>query len=346
MKLLCQTFCRYVAILAANTVRGWSDFWFSPADPATLALLRICVGAAMLYSYLWMTPDVLNYVGPEALVDDAAFAQLQAGGQEASPLLPWYGWSLWSYVRSPNTILVFHHYFLMAIICFICGLFSRTMNFILWIGHLSYVLRGFMVWYGVDAMLSFLLLCMLVGPTGRVCSIDDQLRRYWAKKQGKPLDPLAEPPRFWTANLAIRLIQIHMCVVYLCSGLSKLQGESWWDGSAVLQIFMLDNIAPLDYRWVAQMSDRTLSLLSSSAVAVTLAYEIGFAFLIWNRTLRPLVLTLGVLLHGGIGLVMGLGLFSSVMLIGCAAFLNPESLRWFWRTLLSSPASAALPIRS
>jgi hypothetical protein len=68
--------------------------------------------------------------------------------------------------------------------------------------------------------------------------------------------------------------------------------------------------------------------------------------LIWNRTLRPLVLTLGVLLHAGIGLVMGLGLFSSVMLIGCAAFLNPTSLRWFWQTLLAKPTPAALPVQS
>lgn len=346
MKTLWQALRQYLVNLGASAVQGWSDFWFKPADPATLALVRICVGLAVLYSYLRMTPDVLDYIGPEGLVDDTAYAQLSAGGQETSPLAPWYGWSLWSYVRNPSTILVFHHYFLMAIICFTCGLFSRSMNLVVWLGHLSYLHRGYMLWYGVDAMLSFLLLCLLVGPTGRVCSIDDQLRRYWNKKQGKPLDPLVEPPRYWTANLSIRLIQIHMCVVYLCSGLSKLQGESWWDGSAVLQIFMLDDIAPFDYRWIGHMSDRALSVLSSSAVAVTLAYEIGFAFLIWNRTLRPLVLFLGFLLHAGIGLVMGLGLFSTVMLIGCAAFLNPESLRWFWRTLLNKhdTAVASTPV--
>ena len=46
--------------------------------------------------------------------------------------------------------------------------------------------------------------------------------------------------------MSIRLIQIHLCLIYLCSGLSKLHGESWWNGSAVLQILMLDNIAPFD----------------------------------------------------------------------------------------------------
>ena len=35
------------------------------------------------------------------------------------------------------------------------------------------------------------------------------------------------------ANLAIRLIQVHMCVIYLFSGLGKLKGDTWWEGSAI-----------------------------------------------------------------------------------------------------------------
>ena len=36
-----------------------------------------------------------------------------------------------------------------------------------------------------------------------------------------------------TANLAIRLIQVHFCVIYAYAGLSKLQGGAWWSGEAV-----------------------------------------------------------------------------------------------------------------
>ncbi|MFT3883817.1 MAG: hypothetical protein QM703_29820 [Gemmatales bacterium] len=41
-----------------------------------------------------------------------------------------------------------------------------------------------------------------------------------------PIQPL------WSATLALRLIQIHMCIVYFISGLAKLQGSTWWNGSA------------------------------------------------------------------------------------------------------------------
>ena len=38
-----------------------------------------------------------------------------------------------------------------------------------------------------------------------------------------------EVPPSSTANLAIRLIQVHMCIIYLFSGIGKLQGEPWVD---------------------------------------------------------------------------------------------------------------------
>ena len=85
--------------------------------------------------------------------------------------------------------------------------------------------------------------------------------------------------------------------------------------------------------WVGGYSDRTLSIFSSAGVLFTLAYEIGFSFLVWNRTLRPLVLAGGLLLHLGIGLLMGLGPFSAAMATCLLAFIEPVhcggfSMRW------------------
>ncbi len=43
--------------------RGWSDFWFHPADPTTLAFIRICTGLLVLYSYLTYSRDLQAFFG-------------------------------------------------------------------------------------------------------------------------------------------------------------------------------------------------------------------------------------------------------------------------------------------
>jgi hypothetical protein len=78
-------------------------------------------------------------------------------------------------------------------------------------------------------------------------------------------------------------------------------------------------------------------LVSVSGVVLTLFYEISFIFLIWNRTLRPIMLFLALMMHLGIGLFMGLGTFSAIMLTGCLAFVAPTSLRWLLETVFSGP---------
>jgi hypothetical protein len=98
---------------------------------------------------------------------------------------------------------------------------------------------------------------------------------------------------------------------------------------AIWEIMMLDTLSPVDVRWLAGLGDRGVSLLSSLGVLATLGFEIGFAFLIWNPNVRPWLLRFSLLLHGGIGLLMGLWVFSGVMLTGCLAFVPPEAVRAF-----------------
>ena len=54
-----------------------------------------------------------------------------------------------------------------------------------------------------------------------------------------------------TANLAIRLIQIHMCVIYLFAGTGKLMGEAWWDGTAMWMALANLEYQSLDMTWLA-----------------------------------------------------------------------------------------------
>lgn len=306
---------------------GWDRFWFTPADPITVAAIRIGLGLVLLYTHLSTTPELLDHIGPHAWVDSAAVEQIKGlsqGAPDGYRYLAdhWWGQSVWFYVQDPTAIYIVHGLFLAAILCFTLGQFSRTATVAVWVFHLSYVHRSLLAGYGMDSVLVILLFCLMFAPTGAALSLDRYWQRPRAARRVKPL-----PPPSWSANLAVRMIQVHMCVVYLCAGLAKLRGARWWDGTAVWTSMTLQEFAPFDVSWLAHGGDAFCLLVSTAGVVLTLFVEVSFAFLIWNRHWRPVLLFLAAVLHGGIGILMGMGAFQAVMLIGDLSFLAPESIR-------------------
>ena len=78
----------------------------------------------------------------------------------------------------------------------------------------------------------------------------------------------------------------------------------------------------------------------------TLVFEIGYAFLIWRPKLRWLFLGAAIILHGGIGLFMGLKTFSLMMLVMNMVFLRKEEAVWIFTTpfsLFQSAPAKAVP---
>jgi len=57
--------------------------------------------------------------------------------------------------------------------------------------------------------------------------------------------------------------------------------------------------------------------------------EVGFPFLVWNRTLRPYMVAAAIMMHTGIALTMGLRTFSMMMIVMDMAFLPPHVVRGF-----------------
>lgn len=299
----------------AAVLEGWNRFWFTRTDPTTLAAVRICTGLVLLYSYLTLTPDLFRYLGPNAWIDAAAMDEIR---RPDGPIGAWWGWSVYFLVSSPWAIGLIHAAFLVCLAAFTVGLFTRLASILVWAGHLSYIHGAFMAWSGMDTVLAMLTFYLMFSPSGAAFSVDRLRRRAF----------VPAPPS-WSANLCIRLIQIHMAVIYLCAGLAKLQGARWWDGTAVWSVMMMQEFAPFDLSWIGRFGDVPCLLVSNVGVLLTLGFEISFIFLIWNPTIRPLLLLLALILHGGIGLFMGMSAFGAAMLTGCLAFVPPATVASF-----------------
>ena len=265
--------------------------------------------------------------------------------------------SLWFHVLDPQAMAVVHVCIVVVAALFTVGFCTRITAALLWFGSLCYIHRNPTILFGVDTMMNILLLYLMIGPSGAVYSIDHMIRKWWVQaKPGfvlgwyrfwklptpaavAPADAVSEVPEpSVSANVAIRLLQIHVCIIYLMAGLSKLLGNAWWNGTAIWMTVANYEFAPMNnelYMWCLRQLGSYQILydgFNTGGGLFTLAFEIGYAFLIWRPRLRWVFLAGALILHGGIGLLMGLKTFSLMMLVMNMAFLRKEEAAWMVQT--------------
>lgn len=298
---------------------GWNTFWFEPCQPHTLAVMRIAVGAMLLYTHLVLATDLLSFVGGTAWVDNATIQDLHAGA--VVPRNGDFGWSYLWHIDSP-AVLWMHHLFTIAVSAMLMvGLGTRVVAPVAWALQLMYMHRLTGALFGLDQIVTMLLMYLMLAPCGAVVSLDALVRRRWpavaAGKWGRRLWPSAAPSSATT--IATRLIQLHLCVIYLFGGLWKGRGETWWDGSALW--FSAANLEyqSTDITWLVAR----YPLLCSAMAHVTVIWEAFYCALVWPRLTRPLVLLMAVMVHGGIALFLGMITFGTIMIVANMAFLSP-----------------------
>lgn len=264
-------------------------------------------------------------------------------------------WSLWFDVTDPTSMAFIHGLVVLTVFLFTIGFCTRLTSILTWIFTLWYIHRNTAVLFGVDTMQTILLLYLMIGPSGAALSVDRLISRWWSRNKprlvnrwrtlwGKPelppeqIKPAAYTPRpepSVSANVAYRLIQIHICIIYLIAGLAKLLGHAWWNGTAVGYTLTNFEFAPMQvgmYMAVLKLLTQVQwvwAIFVTAAGIFTLAFEISYAFLIWRERTRWWCLSGAILLHGFIGLFMGLKTFSLMMLVMNMAFLKDKEVYWF-----------------
>jgi hypothetical protein len=327
MRKLLTPIADYFSELWRGIRDGWDRFWFTPTDPTTLGVIRFVTGLTMLYAHGTCAGEMMKFLGPDAWMDAQAI-------EEVRQMPDYYAQSIFYYVTNPTLILILFGVFLTACFTFMIGLFSRTSNIVVWVGHISIVYRGLMIWFGLDTILAMLALYLMFAPSGAAFSVDRLLQRYRLGKMhlrtGRIDAEFYAPTPSWSANVVIRMLQVHMCIIYLCAGLAKLQGPAWWSGYAVWMTMVTHEFVMVDFTWMVYANPPWLAIIVSTiGSAFTILFEVGFTFLIWNRMLRPIFLASAVILHLGIGVIMGLGSFGAAMLAGCMAFVSPAAMSGF-----------------
>ncbi|WP_438529552.1 hypothetical protein [Cetobacterium sp.] len=97
------------------------------------------------------------------------------------------------------------------------------------------------------------------------------------------------------SNLACYSIMIHLCLIYFISFIHKIHSDMWYNGVANYYILNLERYSsPFNYIF----SKNIIFIVFSTYF--TLAFELFFPILIWNKNFRKILLVSGLLLHLGI----------------------------------------------
>jgi len=344
----------YLNTLCQVFGRGWNRFWFTPSDPFALAPVRIGAGLMAFYLVATYTPDLETFFGHKGLIPVESLKSLELQARNVRPFLPptiretlprGSRFSYLDYLPNDTGLWAAHIAGLVVLALFTAGCFTRLTSILSLVVFLSYVHRGPMLTAQVEPILAFVMLYLCLGPAGRSLSVDACLAARC------PTEPVAPPrqsssmaracasvPQFSgsvAATVAIRLIQVHLTLVYAMMGIGKLAGEVWWNGLGMWWLIARPEMRLVDWTWLAAYPK-----LVAAWTHLQVAFELGFAVLIWNRTARPLILALSVVVWVFLAPVTGLVTFSLMMLVANLAFVSPS---WM-RSVLSRRAKSVLQV--
>lgn len=326
--------------------RSWLDFWFRPIDPLGLHAIRVLSGILFLAWLLPFAGQLDGLFGLHGWFDQEAYreaARLPEGAR------PQFGWSALFLCGSyPVLLRAAYGVSLVVLVLFSLGIATRLTAVLTWVIVVSFSANP-ATSYDADALLVILAFYLMIGyvflgQRSRGQSLSSRLlgcRETWlffSARSGKSAEPR---PRSVAANVAVRLLQVHLAIVIVTSGLHKLQFGDWWAGVA----FWYPLYPPLATTFDEareHMADRIpfLTLLSLAAY-ITLCWQITFPLFAWKRYWRKILLAGAVVGWLGSTFLYELPLFGPTIFVGCLSYLSATEWQRVGDLLARIPPFAA-----
>jgi hypothetical protein len=283
---------------------AWERFWFAPVSARGLGAMRASLGLLLMVGHLQLWPDLDLLFGAEGPVPLWA-VQLS---------LPWPRHSALDHLGGPLGLRLFHLAGTAVLLCFTLGYRARLAAWLALLLQVWLYQRDPWYQHGGDRVLRFATLFVALGPSGAALSVDAWL----AARRGGPVASALVPA------LSRRLVQLQLVLIYMHSGFVKAQGRTWHEGTA-LYYALSDGQYQRAPRLVEALLDQAwFGWIGRIGTWLTLGWEAGFGLLLpWAPT-RALAIGMGLLVHGGIGLLLNVGSFVWVMLWCYLALLPPD----------------------
>ena len=275
----------------------WDGFWFAPQNLLGVAFMRVMLCGTLLYMSLMRFFNLWFFTDKSWLSQEKSLAILPALGR------PPFSWNFWpDSMNLPVNILVVVLFALLTL-----GIGGRLLMWLAWIINLGFLQRNYPAHFGADVIGSLLLFYLCFTQSCERLSV---LNIFTKKRSFKDSDMLS--------SVMIRMLQVQIMVIYAYTGWEKLKGASWWDGTALWSVLANPQMTTMDFSFL-----RSIPWVIPVIGFMTIIFEVYFPpMVIWQKS-RYIWLLMGVSMHLGIGIFMGLMPFATVMMSTYFLFISP-----------------------
>ncbi len=285
----------------------FNRFFNAPLSPIPLGIFRILIAAFMLLQAGLWYPDWIDFFAQEGWI------QWEISKADNMPwelhLQDLYHWLSPLGVTADQMPMLFFGAYVVCAFGLLLGWYTRIWAILCYLLH--YVIMGTipMFTYGVDIFLHISLFYIMLMPVGKAFSLDTFLGR------------LTTDPH-WSVTLSIRVLQLHLCLVYFSAGYEKMLAPEWWDGNVIWRALVQPSFNQFELTWLAWTP-----VIPMVLGWFTMIVEVGYVVGMWIRKVRVFWLAGIVSLHLGIMLFLGLYCFGLIMIIlSVSAFGYPAWL--------------------
>ncbi|MGH2374772.1 MAG: DCC1-like thiol-disulfide oxidoreductase family protein [bacterium] len=207
-----------------------------------------------------------------------------------------------------------YHVAIVVAIAYTIGLWSRLTGLLQWAMIWSIQDRNPFIGDGGDNIMRIVLLFLILVNTGAYFSLDAarrvRLNPSRFQRVRTAVSNSLRPSLATIHNFGVLLVITQLCLLYSSTGLYKVMGELWQNGTALYYILRVD-----EYSWpgVAERLYRSPYIVVGGSYA-TVFFELLFTPSIVHRSTRYVALFAGLLFHVAIAAFMGLIMFGWSML--------------------------------
>ncbi len=288
---------------------GWKNFWFSPVPLLNLAVFRIILCADFFFMYLDRQKDLNLFLSDQGILPKEL--ALKALPEFYRPLVVLSFW--------PDSWLgVVHGLFLLCLALFALGIGGRVVGILCSFFQIAFIQRNYGVAFGADQVGGIFLMYLALTNCCERLSVWNWIKEKFFASKGSFKTESSDV----LTSMFYRMVQVHLCVIYVYTGFEKLKGASWWDGTALWSVLANPQMVIADLTWT-----KNLPLLIVFISFTTILFEVYFPALVANKRTRKYVLMAGVCFHAGIGITMALYTFAIVMLAPYVLFIKKETVQ-------------------
>lgn len=282
-------------------------FFFEEVSASGFGLMRIAWAFTVLIFMLGSAADVVRYYSEAGILPEDLFHLVFRSE---------YRFTILDYITTPEAVVLLWSLFMVCLVCMMVGLWPRVMTVTCVLLLFSFHERNLQPLGGGDTVLRSIGLLLMIAPEVGAFSLSrlEQQWHHW-QKTGRFL------PALKTHIWPYRLLLWQLMVIYLTSGMDKLQGTMWLDGTVVEAVFHHTHFA----RYGATTMN-SFMWLSPIACFYTIIWEYMWLLLLvpksmWNvlpqcirkHSLKRWIILGGLLFHWGIFTFMDVGAFPFAM---------------------------------